>query len=60
MCKEMEKLKSKIDFYKKIIYEIDILKYKYNTNKYDKIIEHYQNELTEVYKRFQGLKGVNK
>ena len=60
MCKEMEKLKSKIDFYKKIIYEIDILKYKYNTNKYDKIIEEYQNRITELYKRLQDLEEENK
>ena len=51
----MEKLKSKIEFYKKIIYEIDILKYKYNTNKYDKIIEEYQNRLSDLYKKAQDL-----
>ena len=55
MSKEMEKLKSKIEFYKKIIYEIDILKYKYNTNKYDKIIEEYQNRLSDLYKKAQDL-----
>ena len=58
MSKEMERLISILRFNKAII---DIYKNKnfiFNSNKYDKIIEHYQNELTEVYKRIQELKEV--
>ena len=56
MSKEMERLKSKMELYKGLINLYDALNFIYKSNKYDKIIEHYQNELTEVYKRFQGLK----
>ena len=60
MSKEMKKLKSKMKFCKKIIYELGLLNFITETNKYDKIIEEYQNELTELYKRVQELKGENK
>ena len=60
MSKEMERLKSKIFFNKGIINLCDYLNFITKSNKYDKKIEEYQNELTEVYKRFQGLKGENK
>ena len=57
MTKEMKRLKSKMKFCKKIIYELGLLNFITGSNKYDKIIEEYQNELTEVYKRVQELKG---
>ena len=57
MSKEMERLKSKIRFNKTFINIYDYMNFTSKSNKYDKIIEHYQNELTEVYKRFQVLKG---
>ena len=50
MSKEMQLLKSKIEFYERLIHEL------YKSNKYDKIIEEYQNELSEVYKKIQDLK----
>ena len=56
MTKEMERLKSIIRFNKLFINIYDYMNFTSKSNKYDKIIEHYQNELTEVYKRFQGLK----
>ena len=56
MSKEMKRLKSKMKFCKKIIYELDLLNFITDSNKYDKIIEEYQNELSEVYKRIQELK----
>lgn len=56
MSKEMERLKSEIEFYKGIINFFDSLNFTFKTNKYDKIIEDYQNELSEVYKRIQELK----
>ena len=60
MSKEMERLKSKMELYKGLINLYDALNFIYKSNKYDKIIEHYQNELTEVYKRIQELKEGNK
>lgn len=56
MSKEMERLKSEIEFYKGIINFFDSLNFTFKTNKYDKIIEDYQNVLSEVYKRIQELK----
>ena len=56
MSKEMKKLKSKMKFCEKIIYELGLLNFITDSNKYDKIIEEYQNELTEVYKKIQELK----
>ena len=60
MSKEMERLKSKIEFCKKLINLYDNLNFIDKSNKYNKIIEHYQNELTEVCKRIQELKEGNK
>ena len=59
MSKEMERLKSKMELYKGLINLYDALNFIYKSNKYDKIIEHYQNELTEIYKMFQDLKELN-
>ena len=56
MSKEMERLKSKIELNKGLINLFDSLNFIYKSNKYNKIIEHYQNELTEVCKRIQDLK----
>ena len=60
MTKEMERLKSMIEFYKNLINALDYMNFISKSNKYDVKIEEYQNKLTEVYKRFQGLKGENK
>ena len=60
MSKEMERLKSKMELYKGLINLFDALNFIHKSNKYDKIIEEYQNELTEVYKRIQELKEVKK
>ena len=54
MSKEMQLLESKIEFYKRLIHEL------YNSYKYDKKIEEYENELLKIYKRIQELKGENK
>ena len=56
MSKELQLLKSKKKFCKKIIYELGLLNFITDSSKYDKIIEEYQNELSEVYKRIQELK----
>ena len=60
MSKEMQLLKSKLEFCKSLINLYDNLNFIDKSNKYDKIIKYYQNELTEVCKRLQDLKHVNK
>ena len=52
MSKEIERLNSKMEFYKRLINEL------FNSYKYDKIIEEYENELLKIYKRIQELKEV--
>ena len=56
MSKEMERLKSKIELNKGLLNLFDALNFIYKSNKYDKMIEHYQNEVSEIYKRIQDLK----
>ena len=60
MSKEMKRLKSKMKFCEKIIYELGLLNFITNSSKYDKIIEEYQNELSEVYKKIQEIKEIEK
>ena len=50
MSKELKRLKSKMEFYERLINEV------FDSYKYDKIIEHYQNELSEVCKKIQEIK----
>ena len=57
MSKEMERLKSKLEFCKSLINLYDALNFIDKSNKYDKTIEEQQNELTEVCKRIQEIKG---
>ena len=57
MTKEMQLLKSKLEYCKRLIYELVLLKFITGSNKYDKIIEEYQNRLSELYTRVQELKG---
>ena len=56
MSKEIERLKSKMEFYKRIINALDYLNFISISNNYDKKIEEYQNELSKIYKRIQELK----
>ena len=51
MSKEMERLKSKIEFYKALINLFEGLNLIHNSNDYDNIIEENQKELTEIYKK---------
>ena len=60
MSKEMERLKSKISFNKALINIYDDLNFISKSNKFDKKIEEYKNELTKVYKRIQEIKEENK
>ena len=58
MSKEMQLLKSKISFNKALINVYDNMNFVTKSNKYNKKIEEYQNELSELYKRIQELKEV--
>ena len=60
MSKEMERLKSKISFIKALINIYDNMNFVSKTIKFDKKIEEYQNELSELYKRIQELKEEGK
>ena len=60
MSKEMQLLKSKMEFHKRLINELDNLNFITKSNKFDKKIEEYQDELLGIYKRVQELKGENK
>ena len=56
MSKEMQLLKSKMEFHKRLINELDNLNFITKSNKFDKKIEEYQDELVRIYKRVQELK----
>ena len=56
MSKDIERLNSNIELYKGLINLFDALNFIHKSNKYDKVIEEYQNKLSEVYKRIQELK----
>ena len=47
MSKEMQLLKSRLEFCKGIINKLDDFNFISNSNKYDKMIEEYQNQLSE-------------
>ena len=55
MSKEIERLKSKLEFCKSLINLLDFLNFTDKSNKYDKKIEEYQNRLSELYKKIQDL-----
>ena len=56
MSKEMQLLKSKMNFYKTLINELDKLNFLTKSNNSDKKIEEYQDKLAEIYKRVQEIK----
>ena len=60
MSKEMQLLRSKMNFYKTLINELDKLNFITKSNKFNKKIKEYQDELVGIYKRVQELKGENK
>ena len=60
MSKEMQLLKSKLEFCKSLINLYDNLNFIDKSNKYNKMIEYYQNELTEVCKNIQEIKKIKK
>ena len=56
MSKEMQLLKSKMEFHKRLINELDKLNFITKSNKFNKKIKEYQDRLTETYKRIQEIK----
>ena len=60
MSKDMERLKSKIDYYKAIINLLDDLNFDTRSNNHNEIIDSYKIILDNLYKRIQELKEVNK
>ena len=60
MSKEIERLKSKLEFCKTLINLYDNLNFIDKSNKYDKTIEDYQNRLSELYKKIQDLEERKK
>ena len=56
MSKEMQLLKSKMVFHKRLINELDILIFITKSNNFDKKMEENQDELAGIYKRVQEIK----
>ena len=57
MSKEMQSLKSKMAFYKRLINELEVLNHVTGSSKYySEEIEDYQDKLEVIYKRIQELK----
>ena len=55
MTKEMELLKSKMDFYKRLINVYDEMNFVTKSNRFDNKIKEYQDNLSEVFKKYQRL-----
>ena len=55
MSKEMELLKSKMDFYKRLINVYDEMNFITKSNRFDNKIKEYQDNLSEVFKKYQRL-----
>ena len=60
MSKEMQLLKFKMDFYKRLINVYDELNFVSKSNKFDYKIKEYQNILLVLYRRVQELKKEEK
>ena len=58
MTKDMQLLKSKIDFYKSLINYLNYLNYVTRSNKYNEKIIEYRKILNSLYERIQELKEV--
>ena len=58
MSKEMERLKSKIEFYKTLINYLNYLNYVTSSNKYNEKIIEYRKILNSLYERIQEIKEV--
>ena len=59
MIKELQLLKSKMDFYKRLINVYDEMNFITKSNRFDNKIKEYQDNLSEVYKKYQRLLKEN-
>ena len=59
MTKEMQLLKSKMDFYKRLINVYDEMNFITKSNRFDNKIKEYQDNLSEVFKKYQRLLKEN-
>ena len=55
MSKELQLLKSKMEFYKRLINVYDEMNFITKSNRFDNKIKEYQDNLAEVYKNYQRL-----
>ena len=60
MTKELQLLKSKIEFYKRLIEHLNYLNYVTRSNKYNEKIIEYRKILDGLYERIQELKEEEK
>ena len=59
MSKEMQLLKSKMDFYKRLINVYDEMNFITKSNRFANKIKEYQDNLSEVFKKYQRLLKEN-
>ena len=59
MSKELQLLKSKMDFYKRLINVYDEMNFITKSNRFDNKIKEYQDNLSEVFKKYQRLLEEN-
>ena len=59
MSKELQLLKSKMEFYKRLINVYDEMNFITKSNRFDNKIKEYQDNLAEVYKNYQRLMKEN-
>ena len=55
MSKEMHLLKSKMEMYKRLINVYDEMNFITKSNRFDNKIKEYQDNLSEVFKKYQRL-----
>ena len=55
MSKELQLLKSKMEFYKRLINVYDEMNFVTKSNRFDNKIKEYQDNLSEVFKKYQRL-----
>ena len=55
MSKELQLLRSKMEFYKRLINVYDEMNFITKSNRFDNKIKEYQDNLAEVYKNYQRL-----
>ena len=60
MSKEMQLLKSKMDFYKRLINVYDEMNFLSKSNRFDYKIKEYQDMLSDIYRRVQELEEEKK